>query len=126
MSWQAYVDTNLVGSGKISKALILGQKGGVWAATSGFKLSPEEEKAILTAHSKPDVVQTSGLKLAGQKYFTLQAGDRSIYLKKQADGALIVKTKQAILVAQYTAPLQAPEATPIVEGLADYLISAGY
>ena len=44
----------------------------------------------------------------------------------QADGAVIVKTTQAVLVAEYEAPLQAPEATPIVEALADYLISVGY
>ena len=44
----------------------------------------------------------------------------------QADGAILVKTKQAILVAEYIHPFQAGEATPIVEGLADYLISVGY
>ncbi len=44
----------------------------------------------------------------------------------QADGILIVKTKQAILVAVYVAPIQAAEATPVVEGLADYLISVNY
>ena len=44
----------------------------------------------------------------------------------QASGAIIVRTKQAVLVAEYQAPVQAPEATPVVEGLADYLISVGY
>lgn len=44
----------------------------------------------------------------------------------QADGVVIVKTTQAVLVAEYVAPIQAPEATPIVEGLADYLIGVGY
>lgn len=44
----------------------------------------------------------------------------------QGDGCVIVKTKQAVLVAEYVQPTQAPEATPIVEGLADYLISVGY
>jgi len=44
----------------------------------------------------------------------------------QADGCVLVKTKQAILVAEYVAPTQAPEATPVVEGVADYLKSAGY
>jgi hypothetical protein len=53
--------------------------------------------------------------------------DTAFHLSKlQADGIVIVKTKQAILVAIYEAPLQAPEATPIVEGLADYLISVQY
>jgi profilin len=44
----------------------------------------------------------------------------------QADGCVLVKTKQAILVAEYAAPIQAGEATIVVEGLADYLISVGY
>lgn len=39
---------------------------------------------------------------------------------------MIVKTKQAILIAEYIAPYQAPEVTPIVEGLADYLIGVNY
>jgi profilin len=39
---------------------------------------------------------------------------------------VLVKTKQAILVAEYVAPAQAAEATPVVEKLADYLISVGY
>ncbi|THG95191.1 hypothetical protein EW026_g6415 [Hermanssonia centrifuga] len=105
MSWQAYVDSNLVGSGK---------------------LSTDEQKAIVVGFSKPDNILSSGVRLGGQKYFALSANDRSIYGKKGADGVVIVKTKQAVLVAVYLAPIQAPEATPIVEGLADYLISVGY
>jgi len=35
-SFTAYVDTNLVGSGKIAKAAILGQAGGVWASSAGY------------------------------------------------------------------------------------------
>ncbi|KDR79248.1 hypothetical protein GALMADRAFT_223484 [Galerina marginata CBS 339.88] len=126
MSWQAYVDSNLVGSGKVSKAAILGLAGGVWAASSEYTLSTEEQKAIVNGFVKPDTVQASGVRLAGQKYFTLSANPRTIQAKKGADGAVIVKTKQAILVAEYNAPIQAAETTPIVEGLADYLISVGY
>lgn len=39
---------------------------------------------------------------------------------------MLVKTKQAVLVTEYSAPIQAPEATPVVESLADYLIGVGY
>ncbi|KIK98632.1 hypothetical protein PAXRUDRAFT_823678 [Paxillus rubicundulus Ve08.2h10] len=126
MSWQAYVDNNLVGSGKIHRAAILGHKGGVWAISPGYTLSAEEQKAILAAFDKQDVTQAKGVHLAGQKFFTLQCNTRSIYGKKAADGCVLVKTKQAILVAEYVGPIQAPEATPVVEGLADYLIGAGY
>ncbi|PCH37187.1 profilin [Wolfiporia cocos MD-104 SS10] len=126
MSWQAYVDTNLIGTGKVSKAAILGQAGGVWASSPGYTLSAQEQQAITAAFSNPDAALASGVRLAGQKFFTLQANDRSIYGKKAADGCVLVKTKQAILVTEYTAPTQAPEATPVVESLADYLISVGY
>ncbi|KAI0049320.1 profilin [Auriscalpium vulgare] len=126
MSWQTYVDENLVGSGKVSRAAILGRQGGVWATTSGYTLSPEEQKAVLGAFDHPDTVQASGFRLAGQKYFTLQVNSRSIYGKKQADGAILVRTTQAVLVAEYTAPTQASEATVIAEKLADYLISVNY
>lgn len=38
MSWQGYVDTNLVGTGKVSNAAIIGLKGGVWATSPGFNV----------------------------------------------------------------------------------------
>jgi len=126
MSWQVYVDSNLVGSGKVQQAAIIGLQGGVWAASPGFSLSADEQKAVTKVHLDPGKAQSEGVRLAGQKYFTIQSGERSIYGKKQADGCLLVKTKQAVLVAVYKAPTQAAEATPIVEGLADYLINAGY
>ncbi|KAF7369210.1 Profilin [Mycena venus] len=126
MSWQSYVDTNLVGSGKISKAAILGKQGGVWATSAGYNLSAEEQKAIIGAFDNLDGVRASGLHLAGVKFFTTKADERSIYGKKGGDGYVIVPTKQAILVAEYTAPYQAPEAVGVAEPLADYLIGVGY
>lgn len=39
MSWQAYVDTNLVGTGSVSQAAIYGAQGGVWASSPGFAVS---------------------------------------------------------------------------------------
>jgi len=126
MSWQAYVDSNLVGSGKVRHAAIVGRKGGVWATSAGFVLQPDEQAAILTAFADPGKTQANGVRLAKEKYFTLQANARSVYGKKGANGCILVQTTQAILVTVYEAPIQAPEATPVVEGLADYLISAGY
>lgn len=35
----AYVDQSLVGTGKVARAAILGQKGGVWAASPGYTVS---------------------------------------------------------------------------------------
>jgi hypothetical protein len=36
LSIAAYVDNNLLGTGKIAKAAILGAGGGVWAASAGY------------------------------------------------------------------------------------------
>ncbi|KAI0716038.1 profilin [Cerioporus squamosus] len=126
MSWQAYVDNNLIGTGKINKAAIVGLAGGVWASSPGYTLSADEQKAIVNAFKDATTTQANGIRLAGQKFFTLQANDRSVYGKKGGDGCILVKTKQAVLVAEYGAPTQAPEATPVVENLADYLIGVGY
>ncbi|KAI6021495.1 profilin [Pisolithus microcarpus] len=109
MSWQAYVDNNLVGSGKVSKAAIIGQAGG---ASPGYNLSPAEQKAIVNAFKNLGEAQAHGVRLAGRKFF--------------ADGCTIVKTKQAILVTEYAAPIQHPESVPIVVALADYLKSVNY
>jgi profilin len=126
MSWQSYVDEQLLSGGKIKRAAILGLSGGVWATSAGFTLSPEEQKAAISAWKDPTATQSGGVRLAGQKFFTLQVTDRSVYGKKAADGCILVKTKQAVLVAEYVAPIQQPEAVPVVEALADYLISVGY
>jgi len=37
-----------------------------------------------------------------------------------------VKTNLSVLIALYVAPNQAPEVTPLVENLADYLITSNY
>ncbi|KAJ8508329.1 hypothetical protein ONZ45_g9385 [Pleurotus djamor] len=126
MSWQSYVDTNLVGSGKVTKACILGQQGGVWATSPGFNLAPDEQAFILKAFDNPENTQANGIRLAGQKYFTLQATPNHVYGKHQANGCVLVKSKQAILVAVYETPIQQPETASVVEALGEYLTSVGY
>ncbi|KAI6134615.1 profilin [Pisolithus croceorrhizus] len=134
MSWQTYVDNNLVGTGKVSKAAIIGQAGGVWAASPGYNLSPAEQKAIVNAFKNLPEAQAHGVRLAGRKFFVLNAaGDQILgkdkasgYLPRRADGCTIVKTKQAILVTEYAAPIQHPESVPVVVALADYLKSVNY
>jgi profilin len=126
MSWQAYVDTNILGEGTVSQAAILGLAGGVWAKSEGFQLSSDEQKAIISAFNNPDGVLASGLRIANEKYFGVRTEDRSIYLKKGGDGAVLVKTTQAVLLGIYKAPLQASPATVTVEKLGDYLVNAGF
>lgn len=39
MSWQDYVDNQLLASGCVSKAAIAGHDGGVWAKSDAFEVS---------------------------------------------------------------------------------------
>lgn len=39
MSWQSYVDNNLVATGKVSKGAIFGLDGSTWAITPGFEVN---------------------------------------------------------------------------------------
>ena len=46
------------------------------------QLSAAEQTAALSAFNDAGRTQASGIRLAGQKYFTLQANERSVYGKK--------------------------------------------
>ncbi|KAK4047066.1 profilin, required for normal timing of actin polymerization in response to thermal stress [Microbotryomycetes sp. JL201] len=88
--------------------------------------SDEEQKAIVKAFDDPSQALASGVRVQGTKFLTLRADDRSVYGKKGADGIVLVKTKQAVLVAEYAHPTTPGEATKLVEDLADYLIGVGF
>ncbi|CCG84164.1 protein of unknown function [Taphrina deformans PYCC 5710] len=127
MSWQAYIDSSLLGTGKIDKAGIYSRAGdSTWANSAGFTLSAPELKAISAGFDNAGSIQASGLKVMGEKYLTIRAEDRSIYGKKGNKGLICVRTKQAIIIGHYPETTQPGEAAKIVEGLGDYLISAQY
>jgi profilin len=126
MSWQAYVDTSLIGTGKVVKAAIIGHDGNTWATSTGFAVSPQEGAILAAGFADASAIRGDGIHLNGQKYFTLRADERSIYGKQGNGGVSIVKTTQAILIGVYEAPTQPGESATVVENLADYLINLGY
>jgi len=126
MSWQAYVD-NIIASGKVDQGAIYSRAGdSVWATSAGFNVSAAEISEVVRGFDNPAGLQENGLHVQGQKYFLLRADDRSIYGKHEDTGIIAVRTKQAVLIAHYAAPVQPGEATKVVEAMADYLISASY
>ncbi len=127
MSWQAYVDSSLVGTHKIDKAAITSRAGdSTWASSTGFTLSPTEMKALAAGFDNADGIQGNGVHVHGVKYLTLRADDRSIYAKQGKEGIVCVRTKQAILLGHYDENTQPGEATKVVEALADYLLGVGF
>ncbi|EIW73028.1 profilin [Tremella mesenterica] len=127
MSWQAYVDDQLLATGKVTKAAILGKQGGIWASSAGYNLSGKEQDVIVkTAFTAPDEVRGNGLILSGFKFMVVRADTDEVIGRKGERGVFVIPTKQAILVAEYDAPIQAGDANVVVAKLADYLKSVGY
>ena len=130
MSWQTYVDTNLVGSGRISRAAIMGAQGGMWAASAGYQLTAAEQKALVDGFSQPDTLRSIAVRLDNQRYYVVSVRPQGVKVtvesKKQRNGALLIKTRRAIIVAEYTAPTERTEALFIADGVADHLVGAGY
>lgn len=131
MSWQAYVDSSLVGTGHIDKAAIISAAGdSTWASSAGFTLQPAEMKNLVNIlNSTGDAVDKAhaeGIHVAGERYVVTRIEERSVYARQGKTGIAVVKTKQAILVGHYGENVQAGNATQTVEALADYLIKVGY
>eukprot|EP00034_Subulatomonas_tetraspora_P000623 GABW01000878.1.p1 GENE.GABW01000878.1~~GABW01000878.1.p1 ORF type:complete len:125 (-),score=29.71 GABW01000878.1:63-437(-) len=124
MSWQAYVDQQMVGSGFCSTGAIIGLDGSVWATSAGFNVA--EGAALARMFSDPSSAFASGITVAGVKYMCIRADPRSIYGKKGATGVVCVKTNQAILIGTYGENIQPGQCTTVVEKVADYLIENNY
>lgn len=77
---------SLVGTGSVDKGAIFNSEGtSVWATTPGFSVTPAELKQVVAAYKdNQDIksIQGSGFYIAGEKYITLRADDRSLYGKK--------------------------------------------
>lgn len=130
MSWQAYVDSSLVGSGHVDKAAIISAAGdSTWATSSEFSVSAAEMKAVvetLAGGAAVEKVFSEGLYIAGERYVVFKAEGRSIYGRKGREGVVICKTSQAILIAHYGENVVAGNAAITVEQLADYLVKLNY
>eukprot|EP01147_Barroeca_monosierra_P002083 gene2083-5142_t len=127
MSWQSYVDQQLLATGKVSKAAIHGLDGNPWATSAGFTVSPDEVRKLLPAFEDETPLYQSGIILGGVKYMFLRCEGRSLIGRKGGDaGCIVVKTTQAILIGVYEGGLQGGDCNLVVEKLADYLVSSGY
>lgn len=128
MSWQEYVDSNLIGTGNLKSAAIYGLDGHLWASTPDLQSdSTFDPKLLIKSFSDPKDLQINGITVNGTRYVMLRSDDRSIYGKSKGNGGFVgVKTEQAVLFGLYPDDVTPGNANKTVESLADYLISAGY
>jgi len=126
MSWQSYIDDQLVGSGHITKGALIGFDGSTWATSPGFTVSASEGAALVALFNNPPNAFASGITVAGNRYLGLKADQRSIYGKKGTSGVVCVKTGQCVICGVYGEKQQPGSAVNAVEKLGDYLIENGY
>jgi len=126
MSWQSYVDNQLMGGGLVQKAIIAGHDGTIWAKSNNIEPSPEELSKLCESFNDQGPLTMSGLVIGGDKYVYLSGTDRVIRCKKAKNGLHAMKTQQAVLVAIFTEPVQHPQVAGVVENLGEYLIGLQY
>jgi profilin len=126
MSWQDYVDKQLIASRCVTKACIAGHDGNVWAKSEGFEVTKDELAKLVAGFEKQDQLASSGVTLAGSRYIYLSGTDRVVRCKLGKVGVHCMKTSQAVVVSLYEDPIQPQQAASVVEKLGDYLIGCGY
>lgn len=126
MSWQDYVDKQLIASRCVTKAAIAGHDGNVWAKSEGFDISKEEVGKIVAGFENESLLTSGGVTIAGTRYIYLSGTDLIIRAKLGKVGVHCMKTKQAVVISLYEEPIQPQQAASVVEKLGDYLITCGY
>ncbi|KIW08304.1 uncharacterized protein PV09_01222 [Verruconis gallopava] len=127
MSWQAYIDTSLVGSGNVDSAAIFSVNGkDSWAHSANFKISADEMAELLKAFDDPNSAYANGLKINGEKYTVIQVLDNVLRTKKGKEGLVAAKTVQALIIAHHPESVLTNACSATVEQLAEYLKGVGY
>jgi len=126
MSWQSYVDDQLLATKMVSAAAIAGHDGNIWAKSAGFNCSPEEVKKILGSWDNASAMGMGGVTVNGLKYMYLSGNDKVVRGKKASAGVHIFKTTQAVIIATYSEPIVPEQCANTTEKLGEYLISVGY
>ncbi|KAK6812261.1 hypothetical protein RU639_012057 [Aspergillus parasiticus] len=124
MSWQDYVDHQLIEQG-LAHAAFIGEDLGVWASSKDYNLSREERQAMFDAFQDPNKLYKSGLDLAGQHFGPIAADDRIVKVGKENNGAMLVRMKGFIIMGEYGA-LAPAQAQYFINKVVDHLTAGGY
>ncbi|GLI79505.1 profilin, required for normal timing of actin polymerization in response to thermal stress [Penicillium ochrochloron] len=121
-TWQAYVDSSLMGSGQFDKAGVLAADfSGLEAATPGFTLSQEDINSLASAFTSSANAFANGFSVCGEKFVCIKADERSLYGKKGKEGVIIVRATACTMIAHHGEGAQTTNAATVVENLIDYI-----
>jgi profilin len=143
-AWQQYCDQQLVDTGDVCGAAIVGlTDGAVWAARDLALKQGEGVALIALFKRKSDASDPGAFSIGGVKYLTVRADARSVYGKmvththhisrftqsesissrvKSNTGVVCVKTGHCVVVGRYDENIQPGQAVLRVEKLGDFLI----
>lgn len=125
MSWQDYIDGQIMSDGHVKHAAIIGLDGDIWAKTANFEISTSEAETFATNYSNVSHFYANGIVIAKTKFFFLSATERVVRGKKSKEGIHCIRTETAIIIATYEEPVTAGHVANIIESLGEYLISYG-
>ncbi|KAL1507140.1 hypothetical protein AB1Y20_007993 [Prymnesium parvum] len=126
MSWQQYVDSNLVGTGTVTAAGIYDLQGNPWAYSAGFAAQVAEVAAVSAHFAEPAGLAATGATIAGVKYmFVNGEANSEIYVKKGAAGVCFYRCNTCILVAYHDDKIQPGACKATVAKLGDFLKEQG-
>eukprot|EP00667_Euglena_gracilis_P027285 EG_transcript_33538 len=125
MSWQTYVDVNLVGSGHNQYAAIISLADGKLLATSaGFSITPDEVTHLGRLLRSPQEAARGTIVLAATAY-PVRRVERDALYGRQGNVSCCVALSKACLVVAVSRETS-PEAGPaLCEGVRDYLLCTG-
>lgn len=125
MSWDSYRD-NLIASGAVKQASIVGHEGGVWTTSPGLNITTDEVRTLMSGFSNAGALQSGGVIIGGSKYMYLQSDDGQIQGKKGASGVSIAKAGKCLVIGIYGDGQQPGACRTTVEKIRDYLVNSGY
>jgi len=126
MSWQQYVDANLVGTGMVTSAGIYDLQGNPWAYSAGFAAQVAEVAAVSAHFAAPSGLAATGATIAGVKYMFVRGEENAeIYVKKGAEGVVFYRCNTCILVGYHNDKIQPGQCSSTVAKLGDFLKESG-
>ena len=68
MSWQSYVDDQLLASKTVTAAAIAGHDGNIWATSAGFPATAEEVRKVLASMGDTEALAMGGVTVGGVRW----------------------------------------------------------